>query len=81
MAAFPANAAAAGVAPAGTTGGAQAVRDRTGSRAVVHGVPDSATLLARAIAPGPMREGRGAGGGPHRPACCLGSQRVEPKGP
>ena len=39
MAATPTDAAAAGVAPAGTTGGARAVRDRTGGRAVVHGVP------------------------------------------
>ena len=39
MAAVPVDAAAAGVAPAGATGGARAVRDRTGGRAAVHGVP------------------------------------------
>ena len=42
---------------------------------------EGATFLAHAIAPGPTRGGRGVGGGPHRPACCLGSQRVESKGP
>ena len=46
MAATPADAAAAGVAPVGTTGGARAVRDRTGSRAVVHGVPANVARAA-----------------------------------
>ena len=47
MAAVPADAAAASVAPAGTTGGTRAVRDRTGGRAAVHGVP---TNVARSAA-------------------------------
>ena len=46
MAATPADAAAAGVAPAGTTGGARAVRDRTGGRAAVHGVPTNVARSA-----------------------------------
>ena len=46
MAAVPADAAAAGVAPAGTTGGARAVRDRTGGRAAVHGVPSNVARSA-----------------------------------
>ena len=46
MAATPADAAAAGVAPAGTTGGARAVRDRTGGRAAVHGVPANVARAA-----------------------------------
>ena len=46
MAALPAAAAAAGVAPVGMTGGARAVRDRTGGRAVVHGVPENVARAA-----------------------------------
>ena len=46
MAATPADAAAAGVAPVGTTGGARAVRDRTGGRAAVHGVPSNVARSA-----------------------------------
>ena len=46
MAATPADAAAAGVAPAGTTGGTRAVRDRTGGRAAVHGVPTNVARSA-----------------------------------
>ena len=46
MAATPADAAAAGVAPPGTTGGARAVRDRTGGRAAVHGVPTNVARSA-----------------------------------
>ena len=49
MAAVPADAAAAGVAPAGTTGGTRAVRDRTGGRAVVHGVPSNVARSAGAL--------------------------------
>ena len=46
MAAVPADAAAASVAPAGTTGGTRAVRDRTGGRAAVHGVPTNVARSA-----------------------------------
>ena len=46
MAAVPVDAAAAGVAPAGATGGARAVRDRTGGRAAVHGVPTNVARSA-----------------------------------
>ena len=46
MAATPADAAAAGVAPVGTTGGARAVRDRTGGRATVHAVPANVARAA-----------------------------------
>ena len=49
MAATPADAAAAGVAPAGTTGGTWAVRDRTGGRAVVHGVPANVARAASVL--------------------------------
>ena len=49
MAAVPVDAAAAGVAPAGTTGGARAVRDRTGGRAAVHGVPSNVARSADAL--------------------------------
>jgi len=34
---------------AGTTGGARAVRDRTGGRAVVHGVPANVARTARVL--------------------------------
>ena len=46
MAAPPAGAAAAGAAPAGTTEGTRAVRDRAGGRAVVHGVPENVARVA-----------------------------------
>ena len=46
MAAPPAAAAAAGAAPAGTTEGTRAVRDRAGGRAVVHGVPEHVARVA-----------------------------------
>ena len=46
MAAVPVDAAAAGVAPAGATGGARAVRDRTGGRGAVHGVPTNVARSA-----------------------------------
>ena len=46
MAAPPAAAAAAGAAPAGTTEGTRAVRDRAGGRAVVHGVPENVARAA-----------------------------------
>ena len=49
MAAVPVDAAAAGVAPAGATGGARAVRDRTGGRAAVHGVPANVARSARVL--------------------------------
>ena len=45
MAATPADAAAAGVAPAGATGGAGGAGDPPGGRAAVHGAP---TNVARA---------------------------------